>query len=246
MIDNKDAEIDIVSNGMKLNAIVGNHDIGFHYSLTRRFKERFEKHFKTDSVDLIKINDINFVTVNSVTMEGDYCSMCADTESKLIKIGKTLCPNPKNCIRPVLLTHFPLYRESDKDCDEPDTAPDSIKFDKFKEKWDCLSQNATKLLLDVLNPKLILTGHVHYGCITFHKKKVQEWTVASFNWRNIHAPTFLLVKMNRDHYAIRKCYLPNEIFVIFIYVATSILILIIFSKSFIKRFYKRNQYYINY
>lgn len=39
--------------------------------------------------------------------------------------------------------HFPLYRESDANCNETDEAPYHEKMTKFKEKWDCLSQEAT-------------------------------------------------------------------------------------------------------
>lgn len=36
-----------------------------------------------------------------------------------------------------------MYRESDEKCNEPDEAPKNIKMMKFREKWDCLSKEAS-------------------------------------------------------------------------------------------------------
>jgi ethanolamine phosphate phosphodiesterase len=202
-----------------------------------KLKNRFDKAFNTDSAQLIRLNGINFVTVNSVTMEGDYCQLCSDAEHKLADIANQLCPQ-SNCSqhsRPILLTHFPLFRESDKFCDELDSAPNNIKLEKFKQKWDCLSEKATKLLMDSLKPRLIVNGHTHYGCVTFHTNNVQEWTLSSFNWRNTNNPSFLLAKISQNNFVISKCVLPNQITVILIYVnLTVVLVLLWLSK--IKRF----------
>ena len=61
------------------------------------------------------------------------------------------------------MSHYPLYRVSDEHCDEPDGAPDDEKTDKFREGWDCLTRNASQLLLDTLKPRLVLSGHTHHG-----------------------------------------------------------------------------------
>lgn len=45
--------------------------------------------------------------------------------------------------RPIILQHFPMYRESDEICNELDEAPLDIKNSKFREKWECLSEEAT-------------------------------------------------------------------------------------------------------
>lgn len=55
------------------------------------------------------------------------------------------CDEGGQCLngRPILLQHFPMYRKSDKVCNEPDEAPKEIKNEIFREKWDCLSKEAT-------------------------------------------------------------------------------------------------------
>lgn len=42
------------------------------------------------------------------------------------------------------LQHFPMYRESDQICDELDEAPADIKDIKFRERWECLSREASE------------------------------------------------------------------------------------------------------
>lgn len=112
--------------------------------------------------------------------------------------------------------HFPLYRESDANCNETDEAPHYEKLTKFKEKWDCLSQEATDFvssrhslrtvalnspnnvtinsqLLTRLHPRVVFSGHTHHGCHTVHRNDIHEYTIPSFNWRNKPNPSFSMV-----------------------------------------------------
>lgn len=82
------------------------------------------------------------------------------------------------------------------ECDDYDAAPLPIKKDRFREKWDCLSRDATNQLLNQLHPRLAISGHVHHGCT----KKLPvgdglEITVPSFSWRNKENPTYSLVSL---------------------------------------------------
>ena len=206
--------------------------------MNKQLKTRFDNHFKTDSVQLIRVNDINFVTINSVTMEGDYCQLCSDAEYKLHSIGQQLCSNDFDCYsgdRPILLTHFPLFRDSDRLCGfERDSTPETEKYKPFKQKWDCLSENATKLIVKTLRPRLVITGHTHYGCVIRHSDSLYEWTVPSFNYRNTFNPSLLLVKLSKHDYSISKCILINELLLYFIDFSLILLITIIWIKVCIK------------
>ncbi len=211
------------SSYTKLYVVVGNHDIGFHYWTDKYLRRRFETAFNTSDVDLINAgNDIHFVRINSIAMEGDNCYLCVDAVNKLRKIGQII--KNKN-ISPIVLMHFPLYRESEEICTESDSASIEEKSVKYREKYDCLSKESTNLIIDVLNPRLILTGHSHHSCIVTHKNNVKEWTVASFSWRNKKNPSFLLARITSNNYLISKCFLPNENTVFNIYF-TSLFLLI--------------------
>lgn len=40
-----------------------------------------------------------------------------------------------------------MYRESDALCAEADQAPDDIKSIKFRERWECLSKEASEQVI---------------------------------------------------------------------------------------------------
>lgn len=144
--------------------------------------------------------------VNSMTMEGDGCGFCWQAENDLKSIAKLL-----NCTRdnsyedaackhlnrrpldsysqPVLLQHFPTYRSSDSICLEHD-AP---TIENYRERWDVLSQRATKFLGQQLSPRVAFSGHSHHYCHIKNMLDIDEYTIASFNWRNKMNPSFILV-----------------------------------------------------
>ncbi|KAJ8303038.1 hypothetical protein KUTeg_019434 [Tegillarca granosa] len=72
--------------------------------------------------------------------------------------------------------HFPMYRQSDANCSLPDAAPVEEKEIPFREKWDCLSKEATQQLFDWINPRLIISAHTHHGCYRIHDHGTPEWT----------------------------------------------------------------------
>ena len=234
--------------GPDVRTVAGNHDIGFHYTMTKKLKSRFDVSFGTDSVKLIRINDINFVTINSITLEGDYCMLCSDAERKLKTIGSELCSNSLQCssqMGPIVLTHFPFFRLNDNHCGHDwDSMPESLKYEPFVQKWDCLSENATKLIIDSLKPRFVITGHTHYGCVTRHTESLFEWTVSSFNYRNIQNPSLLLAKISKTKYSVIKCILINEWILYFVdFIIITTFSIISFKILFRKRF--KYNYYLN-
>ena len=145
----------------RVHVMAGNHDIGFHYAVRTYLDQRFRHAFNTESVELKMLdNSIPIVTINSVAFQGDSCFLCSAADKQLRKVETQL---QKLSTQPILMSHYPLYRESDDHCDEPDEAPPGDKSDKFREGWDCLTRNASQLLLNKLKPRLVLSGHTHHG-----------------------------------------------------------------------------------
>lgn len=223
--------------------LVGNHDIGFHYMMTDRKHDRFVKAFDAPSVKLLQIRDIIFVMINSMALEGDGCHICTEAKTKLRDIKwklkcakgageKTLvanvCDTMESLIytKPIILQHFPMYRPSDSNCTTPDRAPPEEIDIPFREKWDCLSKESTKELFEMLDPRLVISAHTHHGCYRVHDNGVPEWTVASYSWRNKPTPTFLLAEISSNDFVINRCYLPNEVTVISIYISGLFLLII--------------------
>jgi len=213
----------------KVKVMAGNHDIGFHYATNPFLVKRFQKAFGTKPVRYGLVDDIPFVIINSMAFEGDSCFLCKSAQEALVKIEKKVSESP---IRPILLSHFPLYRESDELCDELDEAPPDEKGAKFREGWECLKKNASHQLLSKLRPRLVFSGHTHHGCNTTHKlsdsEEVSEINVSSFSWRNKKSPAFLLAKFTNVSTSVEKCFMPNENNVINVYMFSSLLYAITF------------------
>jgi hypothetical protein len=105
-----------ISFNTRLYVLPGNHDIGFHYEVTDGHLKRFEKSFQTPYVHLITIDDhIHFILINSMAFEGDQCRLCERAENELNEVVNKLSRTGART-KPVLLSHFPLYRASDANC----------------------------------------------------------------------------------------------------------------------------------
>ncbi|XP_028132714.1 metallophosphoesterase 1 isoform X1 [Diabrotica virgifera virgifera] len=229
-----------VPEGTKIYVAVGNHDIGFHYGVSPYLNQRFVKAFDAPVVKMISLRGNHFVLVNSMALEGDGCFLCKPAEQQLTKIEKILkctkgtytekCkPNMKlaKYSRPILMQHYPLYRQSDMECNDFDAAPFPIKQERFRERWECLSQEATYQLLNQVKPRLSLSGHTHHGCTRpLPVGEGLEVTIPSFSWRNKDNPNYLLATITPNNYAYFKCELPRESTVINLYLfGTSIFII---------------------
>ena len=218
----------------RMVVVVGNHDIGFHdrvfvYPFLR---ERFEKRFNVSLVEDITFKGVTFVSVNSMAMDMDRCSLCEAAQEEIQKLGQRL---KKQKIRPILLTHFPLFRVDDRHCNDSDSAPNEEKTKLFREGTDCLIRESTDFLIHHLNPSLVLNGHTHHSCTTYWPT-FKEYTVASFNWRNRPDPSFLLLVLCVDghghlvSHSVSKCFLPREWFIIALYtVSVTFCLLILVS-----------------
>lgn len=78
---------------ISVNVVPGNHDIGFHYITSARLVRQFHTAFNLSSVQLLIMNSVQFVLVNSMAFEGDNCDLCADASHKLRLIAGKLNPS---------------------------------------------------------------------------------------------------------------------------------------------------------
>ncbi|TGZ67931.1 hypothetical protein CRM22_004531 [Opisthorchis felineus] len=133
---------------------------------------------------------------------------------------------PYNYTRPILLQHFPLYRDTENPCSSQpaDAMPHTGRLKRYRPRWDCLSLEASQKLLEQLRPRLVLSGHSHYACQLEHRLPgepdtvVPEITVASFSWRNLPNPSFLLLTVSPTEHAVSKCFLPTELTIVVFYI----------------------------
>ncbi|KAL4712885.1 hypothetical protein ACJJTC_011955 [Scirpophaga incertulas] len=210
-------------------AVVGNHDIGFHYRITPHLENRFERKMDSPPVRLVTLKGYHFVLINSMAMEGDGCRLCSRAVDEIERIsnvfkcssGSSLCKGKtklEKYSRPIIMQHYPLYRESDSVCTEPDAAPLPERNTLFEERWDCLSKESTEFLVDSLHPRAVFGGHTHHSCVVGHsfaptpdhKLEFTEYTVPSFSWRNRLDPKYYLVSIGPEEVKVSKCGLPRE------------------------------------
>uniref|UniRef100_H2YVN7 Calcineurin-like phosphoesterase domain-containing protein n=1 Tax=Ciona savignyi TaxID=51511 RepID=H2YVN7_CIOSA len=203
--------------------VVGNHDVGFHNDVTENKLQRFFKEFSSKNVKAISVKGRMFVAINSMGLAGDGCTMCEDTKRELLQVKEYMdcrgidkpeyCGSSVSRPQPILLTHFPLFRESDEKCLEFDAKDISHKY----VEQETLTESASSELIKLLHPRLVLSGHTHNTCVYRHGDGTTEITVASFSWRNRIDPSFYLLTVSDETYEAVKCNLPLESTVFIIY-----------------------------
>lgn len=181
------------------------------YRLHPRISDRFKNAFKESSNTLITIKSTHFILLNSMTLSQDGCYFCDAAERDIRRIstrlncakqkpGSNVCDKLDDKLefyaRPVILQHFPTFRKSDEQCEEFDTPEVEI----YRENWEVLSKNATEMLGKRLNPRVAFSGHSHHYCRTYNSWSIEEYTIASFSWRNKLNPSFLLVSFELANY----------------------------------------------
>ncbi|KAK3541395.1 hypothetical protein QTP86_024590 [Hemibagrus guttatus] len=225
----------------ELVVLIGNHDIGFHHEMTSYKLERFEKVFNITSAQILTKRDVTFLLVNSVALHGDHCPICQGVEDKLYSLAQQLnCSTQSDAMShycrdvqtypstpPIILQHYPLYRTSDAECTGKDAAPLNERYQIFQERYDVLSQDASKKLLWWFQPRLILSGHTHSSCEVFHENRFPEISVPSFSWRNRNNPSFILGTFSPSDFALSKCFLPEESSIIAVYCSSVVVIVLI-------------------
>ena len=208
---------------------------------------RFNRAFNSTGVRLIrekkvtrkgKARIVNFVSINSMAMEGDGCNLCNEAEFDIKSIEKKLhqLKVKDRYSKPIVLQHFPTFRLSDDQCLDKN----SINNDKYRERWDTLSKAATEFIDKSLQPRAYFSGHSHHNCRLKNSVGIEEFTLASFNWRNINNPSFLLAVFTPEDFSVSLCELPKETSVFTIYVIGTILSLIfaITNVKSMKSFYR--------
>lgn len=235
----------------RIISVAGNHDVGFHYRMYSYFLDRFADKFNHTGVELVSIRDIHFIIINSMAMENDGCEFCSKAMKELDIISRKLkCLKiPEKCgldplkapkySSPIIMQHFPTFRESDQNCEQGD----SPEIEVYRENWEVLSKKSTEILGNKVSPRLMFGGHSHHFCRLNNSINVQEYTVASFSWRNKNNPSFLLANFHANKHSINLCNMPKESTQFFIY---SFVFLSFFILFICYGFHFRSQRFVKY
>jgi len=224
----------------------GNHDIGYSafFSAHPEVLSRYEKEFGSRNYQF-SAGKVDFVVIDAQTLDGAKKSKERSSSWEFIK---TLSPgntsNPK-----VLLTHIPLYRPDNTPCGPHRSSPvinqrvSYAALDQGITYQNYLTKETSDLLLSLLKPVLVLSGHDHDQCTVIHSTPfwpVTEHTLGTISWQqgNLY-PSFMLLsagpKLSQNstdlkHEVITNlCFLPKQTHIYIWYIsqfAVTILLLV--------------------
>uniref|UniRef100_A0A0E0KEQ6 Calcineurin-like phosphoesterase domain-containing protein n=1 Tax=Oryza punctata TaxID=4537 RepID=A0A0E0KEQ6_ORYPU len=190
----------ITNPNIPIYYLSGNHDIGYSafHKIHPEVISRYEKEFGSRNCQF-SVGKVDFVVVDAQTLDGAKESKERSSSWEFVKAlslgNKT---NPK-----VLLTHIPLYRPDNSHCGPHRSSPvinqrvSSAAMDQGITYQNYLSKETSDLLLSLLKPVLVLSGHDHDQCTVVHPTPfgpVTEHTLGTISWQqgNLY-PSFMLL-----------------------------------------------------
>lgn len=192
---------------------VGNHDIGWAYRLSPSAEDRFSASVGPAN-ELFHVSNISFLKLNAMALDTRAPrSSRGELKQMLDQAAKSGTDRPD-----VLLLHMPLYRKSDQECGrerELDRTGSTTTYDMDKAlepRDDVIDAESSNMLLQRLQPRLILSGHLHTPCRFHHESGAWEFTIPTFGWRMRPDPSYGLLTLGQDpfQFEIAICKLPNE------------------------------------
>ena len=272
------------------HVILGNHDVAFPMNTNTFRIERMNQVFgrrltcellfaeKNSAVPFSVLNSSGFSKLSKEKEIYRNSMACLENLSKILQnpnpkimtknsiyssiINGTI-PETQNTqqLRPILLQHFPLWRQNDEICrsDLPDSAKNNERHSSNSPSREALDQNISKIILEKLKPELILSGHTHNGCYREHKIQIKtenenennkkydltipEISVASFNYRNRDNPVFMLMTISENYIVISKNLVGRQSSIIVRYLVFFLVIIIrVFYRKFERTKKNHKQY----
>ncbi|CAL4140717.1 unnamed protein product, partial [Meganyctiphanes norvegica] len=186
------------------------------------------------------ILEFSLILLSTISIH-DFARLLCKSLAKSLKLapqnieneGGVICTELKD---PNLRTHNHVFSKSPLsegvgvECHSPQDVPTHVMT--FHKKAVCLLLRYNDDLLQDLNPRLALSGHTHHGCHVKHRitedlpNTMHEYTIPSFSWRNKKSPTFTMLTLAPNNYAVYKCHMPQENTVYAMYMIAFILLIL--------------------
>ncbi|CAL4923043.1 unnamed protein product [Urochloa decumbens] len=225
----------------------GNHDIGYSafFSVHPEVLGRYEKEFGSRNYQF-SAGKVDFVVIDAQTL--DAGAKKSKERSSSWEFVKSLSPG--NASHPkVLLTHIPLYRPDNTPCGPYRSSPiinqrvSYAALDQGITYQNYLTKETSDLLLSLLKPVLVFSGHDHDQCTVVHSTPfgpVTEHTLGTISWQqgNLY-PSFMLLsagpKLSQNSTDMKPevmtnlCFLPKQTHIYIWYIcqfALTILLLV--------------------
>lgn len=136
----------------------GNHDVGYGFENYEWELKRFKQYFGEIN-RLIRLNHSILAVLDSIPLDG---SSVFNSRVEAYKFIEFLS---RETLPVYLFTHIPLYKPKGFCVDDPTLYKDN---NDWVIQQNMLSKEISEKILSKIKPKVIFTGHDHYGCIYNH------------------------------------------------------------------------------
>jgi hypothetical protein len=160
---------------IRMEAIIGNHDIRRSKKLTERM---FSSHFGLLSRVFVFQSFVFYVLDSNLLVTPTLQDV--DLRSSLHHLISQV---RDESLIPIILTHIPLYRHTEEECQNIDVNVAFLQRFLLREghtmsdEWEngifhhqnqpnkeVINQRVTNHILEILSPSLVLSAHTHYHC----------------------------------------------------------------------------------
>ncbi|KAL6495982.1 hypothetical protein OROGR_030545 [Orobanche gracilis] len=161
------------SSKVEVYYLPGNHDVGYSASNTRKAEiiKRYESEFGARNFK-VKLGKVDFIAVDAQMLDGYPRGNLTSVTWKFVKnVSEDI-----STTRRVLLTHIPLYRPDWTPCGPHRSSPViNQKIFRGRDRdlvyQNYVTENSSNILLDLIRPALVLSGHDHDQCTVTHMSK---------------------------------------------------------------------------
>ncbi|KAG8367095.1 hypothetical protein BUALT_Bualt02G0127600 [Buddleja alternifolia] len=228
-------------SNIKVYYLSGNHDTGYSAFISRNPEiiKRYEREFGARNFK-VTLGKVDFIAIDAQTLDGHPHSKFTSATWNFIK---NVSEDTDSSSR-VLLTHIPLYRPDWTPCG-PHRSSSVINQRIYRVAREqeivyqnYITENSTNVLLDLIRPALVLSGHDHDQCTVTHMSKhgpVTELTVGTVSWQqgNLY-PSFMLLSASNstlsdaeDAVSTHLCFLPMQTHIYIWYLSLFVMTLVI-------------------
>ncbi|XAR74034.1 hypothetical protein NMG60_11008188 [Bertholletia excelsa] len=206
---------------------------------------RYEKKFGSRNYQFTD-GKVDFIAIDAQTLDGKSEGNFTSATWNFVKnVSRDFSSNPR-----VLLTHIPLYRPDWTSCGPHRSSriinqrisPSALNQEILYQNY--ITEEKSNLLLDMIRPVLILSGHDHDQCTVTHISKhgpVEEHTLGTISWQqgNLYPSFMLLTASNplihnsssRGNAVLTQlCFLPAQTYIyiwyLFLFVLTLLVLLL--------------------
>ncbi|OVA05817.1 Phosphoesterase domain [Macleaya cordata] len=225
--------------------IPGNHDNGYAAVLSHNPKviDRYEKEFGARDYRFT-VGEVEFIAIDSQTLDGlEHGTLTSTTWNFVKNVSADVMVHPR-----VLLTHIPLYRPDWTSCGPQRSSPiinqrvSRASYDQDITYQNYLTEESSRLLLDLIRPVLVLSGHDHDQCTVTHLTQhgpIKEHTLGTLSWQqgNLY-PSFMLLTASKnltssnttkpeDAVSTQLCFLPMQLHIYIWYLSLFVLTVLV-------------------